>query len=153
MANSYLWFLSEMWSRDSQGYSKGVMPSRLLHSVRAAHPIFRGFQQHDTQEFLRLFMDTLAEETKVPHFILDETEVDKQSDAGSDDGTMSVDSETESFETCDSGNASEETMSTREPRNGCKQPLKDIKIQMKSIVSEIFDGQVESSAQCLSCKQ
>lgn len=88
VANSYLWFLSEMWSRDSHGYSKGVMPSRLLHAVRAAHPIFRGFQQHDTQEFLRLFMDTLAEETRVPHFIMADVEKDKQSEEGSEDGNL-----------------------------------------------------------------
>lgn len=71
---------------------------------------------------------------------------------------MSVDSETESFETCDSGNASEETMSTdnqcgRKSHDGNKLPIQDVKILMKSVVSEIFDGQVESSAQCLSCKQ
>jgi len=72
---------------------------------------------------------------------------------------MSSDSETESFETCDSGNASEETMSTDIPAGDARGELekskksREVKITMKSIVSEIFDGQVESSAQCLSCKQ
>lgn len=32
-------------------------------------------------------------------------------------------------------------------------PLRDVKVTMKSVVSEVFDGQIESSAQCLSCKQ
>ncbi|ODM87402.1 Ubiquitin carboxyl-terminal hydrolase 20 [Orchesella cincta] len=156
VALSYLWLLSEMWCDDPYKYQKGVMPSRLLHSVRATHPIFRGFQQHDTQEFLRLFMDTLADETRVPHFIFDDTEETKGDVRDSEDGGSS-DSETESFETCDSGNASEETMST-DVQNGdggsaSNNPLKDVKVVLKSIVSEIFDGQIESSAQCLSCKQ
>lgn len=75
-----------MWSDDPYKYQKGVMPSRLLHSVRATHPIFRGFQQHDTQEFLRLFMDTLAEETRIPHFVFDDSEEKKNENRGSEDG-------------------------------------------------------------------
>lgn len=68
---NYQWLLREFHESGSK-FNKGVMPSRLLHSVRIAHPIFRGFQQHDSQEFLRLFMDTIAEQTAVPHFVLDE---------------------------------------------------------------------------------
>lgn len=30
-----------------------IVPSGILYSIRNVHPMFRGFQQHDTQEFLR----------------------------------------------------------------------------------------------------
>lgn len=100
-------------------------------------------------------MDTLAEETRVPHFVFEEVEEKSEDSRPSDDGGSS-DSETESFETCDSGNASEETMSTDVQNGGSSSknnPMKDVKIAMRSIVSDIFDGRIESSAQCLSCKQ
>jgi hypothetical protein len=80
-------------------------------------------------------------------------------------GSMSSsDSETDSFETCDSGNGSEETGSLQNGDSNFKlipglpgsqkaDLSKPVKVQMKSIVSDIFDGKVESSVQCLSCKQ
>lgn len=40
------------------------MPSGILNGIRNVHPMFRGYQQHDTQEFLRCFMDQLHEELK-----------------------------------------------------------------------------------------
>lgn len=30
-----------------------VVPNGILYAIRNVHPMFRGFQQHDTQEFLR----------------------------------------------------------------------------------------------------
>lgn len=30
-----------------------VVPNGILYGIRNVHPMFRGFQQHDTQEFLR----------------------------------------------------------------------------------------------------
>lgn len=41
-----------------------ITPRGILYGIRGVHPMFRGFQQHDTQEFLRCFMDQLHEELK-----------------------------------------------------------------------------------------
>lgn len=81
-------------------------------------------------------------------------------------GSTSSDSETDSFETCDSGNGSEDTGSLQNGdsngngklvglagANHSINSVRDVKVLMKSIVSDIFDGKVESSVQCLSCKQ
>jgi len=73
VSGSYRMFLDELFGQLNSTYLSAVMPSRLLYAIRLAHPIFRGFHQHDSQEFLRLFMDTLATETKVPHFSFEET--------------------------------------------------------------------------------
>lgn len=41
-----------------------IVPNGILNGIRNVHSMFRGYQQHDTQEFLRCFMDQLHEELK-----------------------------------------------------------------------------------------
>lgn len=63
LCRSYHRLVQEMWHRKRPGY---VVPSGILYGIRNVHPMFRGYQQHDTQEFLRCFMDQLHEELKEP---------------------------------------------------------------------------------------
>ena len=57
---------------DVQGRAGGreggsyVAPLTVLYALKHAHPMFRGFQQHDSQEFLRCIMDLLHEELMEP---------------------------------------------------------------------------------------
>ncbi|XP_060807101.1 ubiquitin carboxyl-terminal hydrolase 20 [Amyelois transitella] len=63
LSRAYQKLIKEMWSRKTRGY---VVPNGILYGIRSVHPMFRGYHQHDTQEFLRCFMDQLHEELKEP---------------------------------------------------------------------------------------
>ncbi|XP_041980873.1 ubiquitin carboxyl-terminal hydrolase 20 isoform X2 [Aricia agestis] len=63
LSRAYQKLMQEMWHIRSRGY---VVPNGILYGIRNVHPMFRGYQQHDTQEFLRCFLDQLHEELKEP---------------------------------------------------------------------------------------
>lgn len=47
---------------------RNVYPSNILDVMRIAHPIFRGFYQQDSTEFLRAFLGDLHDELKITPF-------------------------------------------------------------------------------------
>lgn len=53
LARSYHRLVKEMWCRTSRSY---VVPNGILNGIRSVHPMFRGYLQHDTQEFLRFIL-------------------------------------------------------------------------------------------------
>lgn len=63
LAKSYHRLVKDMWQKHTRTNSY-IVPNSILYCIRNVHPMFRGFQQHDTQEFLRCFMDQLHEELK-----------------------------------------------------------------------------------------
>lgn len=52
LAKSYYRLVKDIWLKHKRanGY---IVPNGILYGIRNVHPMFRGFQQHDTQEFLR----------------------------------------------------------------------------------------------------
>ncbi|CAB3229703.1 unnamed protein product [Arctia plantaginis] len=86
ISRAYQKLVKEMWSRKTRGY---VVPNGILYGIRNVHPMFRGYHQHDTQEFLRCFMDQLHEELKEPVFDTSEDKLNSEAD-GDHQETRSV---------------------------------------------------------------
>uniref|UniRef100_A0A1B6DQX1 Ubiquitin carboxyl-terminal hydrolase n=1 Tax=Clastoptera arizonana TaxID=38151 RepID=A0A1B6DQX1_9HEMI len=213
LSRNFLRLMQELWHQKRAGY---VAPTGILYGIRNAHPMFRGYYQHDTQEFLRCFMDQLHEELKVPliepppphnsrqpfHIRrvssvdeLSEEEVESSRSNMSniieaEGGGASSQSEGEEYETCDSGvsersSLSDEGSSAEIKRNRSfsrsRSPTQDrlrskltsksqnylsthasptrgnhrrkTQVKYRSIISDVFDGKVLSSVQCLTCNR
>ena len=196
---SYMNLIKDMWNPKTRGY---VVPHGILSGIRTVHPMFRGYHQHDTQEFLRCFMDQLHEELK-EHLdddrdlllglkTLGEPSSDDDEETELENGNASSQSDGE-YETCDSG-VSEQSSLSDEGERGTKRrysrvsqseklrnkfPNRNIKkssggdeafsqqlrsiqsspskhrtkkqSKTRSIISDIFDGKLLSSVQCLTC--
>ena len=103
LSKQYKNLLEDMWMRQNSRKAY-TSPSGVLYAFKNVFPMFRGFQQHDSQEFLRCFMDILHEELMepipAPELNMDQ-DMDSVSDVGSNMG--SSDAEPEEYETADSG--------------------------------------------------
>ena len=73
VAKAYMNHIKDVWTvQDEQSTqhpfygNRYVAPSRLMMAFKNAYPMFRGFHQHDSQEFLRCFLDQLHEELAEP---------------------------------------------------------------------------------------
>uniref|UniRef100_A0A665XCR1 Ubiquitin carboxyl-terminal hydrolase n=1 Tax=Echeneis naucrates TaxID=173247 RepID=A0A665XCR1_ECHNA len=63
LCKSYQKLVSDLWHKNRPSY---VVPTNLFQGIKAINPMFRGYSQQDSQEFLRCLMDQLHEELKEP---------------------------------------------------------------------------------------
>uniref|UniRef100_G3PW74 Ubiquitin carboxyl-terminal hydrolase n=1 Tax=Gasterosteus aculeatus aculeatus TaxID=481459 RepID=G3PW74_GASAC len=61
LCRSYQKLVSDLWHKNRPSY---VVPTNLFQGIKAINPMFRGYSQQDSQEFLRCLMDQLHEELK-----------------------------------------------------------------------------------------
>ncbi|XP_068197166.1 ubiquitin carboxyl-terminal hydrolase 33 isoform X2 [Antennarius striatus] len=63
LCKSYQKLVSDLWHKNRSSY---LVPTNLFQGIKAINPMFRGYSQQDSQEFLRCLMDQLHEELKEP---------------------------------------------------------------------------------------
>ena len=88
----YMNLMNDLWQSPQQMNTKKnkienitcITPSEFVSTVKHINPIFRGYQQNDSQEFLIYLMDQLHEELKRPILI----ENIDQEDSDDDDETV-----------------------------------------------------------------
>ncbi|XP_033151581.1 ubiquitin carboxyl-terminal hydrolase 20 [Drosophila mauritiana] len=196
LAKSYRRLMQDIW-QDVDDPKEFIAPRGILYGIRTVHPMFRGYQQHDTQEFLRCFMDQLHEELTEQVSMLPQTqnqpqyptlqqqqpsETDDENDDEAAPASLSPASESE-YDTCESSMSerSAEVLLKTEyfvtpcRTNGSNSGLPEghsVQLQQpslqhqqknassaeqkpieaaRSIISDVFDGKLLSSVQCLTC--
>ncbi|XP_063886704.1 ubiquitin carboxyl-terminal hydrolase 33-like isoform X3 [Scylla paramamosain] len=94
----------EMWHKKRPSF---ITPSLLYHGFKQLYPMFRGYTQQDSQEFLRYFMDQLHEELREPLVVSHEDDHEgdmEEEDLSAESLSEREDSQSEAeYETCDSG--------------------------------------------------
>ncbi|XP_062383411.1 ubiquitin carboxyl-terminal hydrolase 33 isoform X2 [Sardina pilchardus] len=61
LCKSYQKLVLDLWHKSRPSY---VVPTNLFQGIKSINPMFRGYSQQDSQEFLRCLMDQLHEELK-----------------------------------------------------------------------------------------
>lgn len=107
ISRSFQRLVTEMWHKNRPSF---VTPSVLYQGFKQVYPMFRGYTQQDSQEFLRYFMDQLHEELREPilrtHTDEDNAIEEDESDLSSIGSISERGDESQSeaeYETCDSG--------------------------------------------------
>ncbi|XP_068146799.1 LOW QUALITY PROTEIN: ubiquitin carboxyl-terminal hydrolase 20 [Drosophila tropicalis] len=172
LAKSYQRLMQDIWLHCDDP-KEFVAPRGILYGIRSVHPMFRGYQQHDTQEFLRCFMDQLHEELTEQiqqHQVKTDEKPDTNEEEGDHvSGTLHTPTASESeYDTCESSmseSSGEVLMKTeyfmapkiRSHKNSTSQSMPPAAAasptveSARSIISDVFDGKLLSSVQCLTC--
>uniref|UniRef100_A0A674DBM9 Ubiquitin carboxyl-terminal hydrolase n=1 Tax=Salmo trutta TaxID=8032 RepID=A0A674DBM9_SALTR len=106
LSKSYQKLVADLWHKNRPSY---VIPTNLFQGIKAVNPMFRGYSQQDSQEFLRCLMDQLHEELKEP--LAEPLDNDQHSHAIAMDDCPDDDSRSQSdgdFQSCESCGSSSE---------------------------------------------
>uniref|UniRef100_A0A669C7T9 Ubiquitin carboxyl-terminal hydrolase n=1 Tax=Oreochromis niloticus TaxID=8128 RepID=A0A669C7T9_ORENI len=105
LCKSYQKLVSDLWHKNRPSY---VVPTNLFQGIKAINPMFRGYAQQDSQEFLRCLMDQLHEELKeqLPE-PCDQSHGIAMDDSPEEDNHSQSDNDFQSCESCGSSERAE----------------------------------------------
>jgi len=86
---AYRNLMTKIWN---SSVSRSLEPTSVLHAIKSVFPAFRGFQQHDSQEFLRCLIDQLHKELSEPIFCDDDEDETKTEDSDQMESLSELDS-------------------------------------------------------------
>uniref|UniRef100_A0AAZ3Q2E0 Ubiquitin carboxyl-terminal hydrolase n=1 Tax=Oncorhynchus tshawytscha TaxID=74940 RepID=A0AAZ3Q2E0_ONCTS len=126
LSKSYQKLVSDLWHKNRPSY---VVPTSLFQGIKAVNPMFRGYSQQDSQEFLRCLMDQLHEELKEPLSEPPDNDLHSHAivmDDGGPDGNSPSQSDND-FQSCEScgGSSSEQAAPSREESNEAEMLIPD----------------------------
>ncbi|KAJ1372594.1 Ubiquitin carboxyl-terminal hydrolase 33 [Parelaphostrongylus tenuis] len=155
VANTMALLIQQLWSAKRE---PAVFPKALLARVRDNYPQFRGWIQQDAQELIRCLLELLHSELGQPVYDYEEYSILGRRDLERQNSTSSNGSD--QFETADSGWSSDGDItctSTGSRASASTHSEKtaetfSIPLRWRSIVTDVFDGSIESCVTCLTCK-
>lgn len=156
VSNQLALVIQRLWSPTRSPY---INPEFLLHSIRERYSQFRGWAQQDAQELIRCLLEQVHKEMGQPvyrHETVDSAALPCGGKSRRHSSSSSGGSD--QFETPDSGwssdgddpSTSNDSRSERKGRAAEKESREPV--AWKSIVTDVFDGKIESNVKCLTCK-
>ncbi|CAJ0935254.1 unnamed protein product, partial [Mesorhabditis belari] len=138
VSNAMAQIIQKLWAEQRE---PSIAPTVLLMRIREEFPQFRGWAQQDAQELIRCLLELLHRELGQPIFSYENQLANDEwlpNEDGNGDSGLSSDSE--------QSGVGDQQASTSRSRSVNERP-----IGFRSIVSEVFDGKLESSVRCLTC--
>ncbi|CAI4233287.1 unnamed protein product [Auanema sp. JU1783] len=158
VSNQMAQLIQRLWSPDRES---AISPKALLTRVRDMFPQFRGWNQQDAQELIRCLLELIHRELAQPVYPYEVEFLNSGSQRSARHSSTSS-NDSEQFETADSGLSSdgESPSTSNDSRRDGQTCTEREKVRSKkyepcfwrSIVTDVFDGTIESGVKCLTCQ-
>ncbi|KAF9958001.1 Ubiquitin carboxyl-terminal hydrolase 33 [Mortierella alpina] len=176
LVDSFFHFVNTMWSGKSAIFS----PAHLVSDVKKCNDIFQGTAQQDSQEFLRCILDKLHDELTYPrryydpalttsHIPISEEKLAKvkvqlpqlsstlingnSKESSKSTSTKKGTASSVSYSSSRSSISSRSAQSSENSSLTENMEITPARATAPSIISDIFEGTLESRVRCLSCRK